>query len=155
MAKKAKSVPKGYSSITTAIAVKDAVKALEFYKKIFGAKVLAKLVAPGNIIVYSQIQIGNTCLMLSEENPKFNHSPQSIGCSTVVLHHYVDDVDKFMLKAKKAGSKILVPPSDQFYGDRAGRIEDPFGHIWSIATHIEDVSPQEMQKRFKKLLKQS
>lgn len=154
MARKVKVIPKGYNSVTTAIAVKDAVKALEFYKKVFGAKIMVKFVAPGNIIVHSELKIGDVTLMVSEEDPKFNHSPQSIGCSTVVLCHYVENVDKFMSKAEKAGAKILMPPSDQFYGDRACRIEDPFGHIWSIATHIEDVSPQEMQKRFKKLMKQ-
>ena len=140
MAKKIKTVPKGYNSITTAIAVKDAVKALEFYKKVFDAKVMMKFVAPRNIIVHSELKIGDVTLMVSEEDPKFNHSLQSIGRSTVVLYHYVEDVDKLMSKAEKAGAKILMPPGNQFYGDRSGRIEDPFGHVWSIATHIEDVS---------------
>ena len=153
MARKVKYIPKGYHTLTSAIAVKGAAKALDFYKKIFGAKVLLKLDGPKGSIVHSEIQIGDSILMISDEDPNYNRSPKSVGSSTVVFSLYVEDVDKTIKKAVKAGAKIIIPAADQFYGDRSGRIRDPFGHVWIISTHIEDVSPQEMNKRFTEMMK--
>lgn len=154
MARKVKYIPKGYNTLTSAIAVKGATKALDFYKKIFGAKVLIKMDGPKGSIVHSELQIGDSVLMLSDEDPQYNHSPKSVGSSTVVFNLYVEDVDKTVKKAVKAGAKIIIPVADQFYGDRSGRIRDPFGHVWIISTHIEDVSPKEMNRRFKEFMKQ-
>ncbi len=155
MSKKVKYVPKGYNNITAAIAVNGAAKAIDFYKKVFNAKVRLKFNGPGDSIAHSEIEIGDSVLMLSDEDPNYNHSPQSLGNSTVVFNLYVKDVDKKIQKALKYGAKLLMPATDQFYGDRSGRIQDPFGHVWVLSTHIEDVSNKEMNKRFKEFMKQN
>ena len=155
MPQKFKFTPKGYHTLTTAIAVKHAADAIKFYKKVLGAKIKILMKGPDGSIVHSELQIGDSLFMLSDEMPAYNHSPQSLGASTVVLSVYVENADKTIKKAVANGSKLLIPPTDQFYGDRSGRIEDPFGHVWIISTHIEDVSDKEMQKRFKNWMKQS
>lgn len=142
----------GYHTLTPAIAMKGAAKAVEFYKKAFGAVEVLRFDMPDGSIAHVEIQIGDSRLMFADENPQYNRSPATLGGSTVVLMIYVDDADAVIARAVAAGAKLLIPPTDQFYGDRSGRIEDPFGHLWTISTHKEDVSVAEMQQRFKAML---
>jgi PhnB protein len=148
MTSTAKSIPEDYHTITPALAVRDASSAIEFYKKAFGATEEIRLTDPDGKIAHAEIKIGDSRIMISDENPEFNRSPQSLGGSTVVIHLYVEDVDELASRAVAAGAKIVFPVKDQFYGDRAGRVADPFGHVWAIATHKEDISEEEMEKRF-------
>ncbi len=152
MSKKVKPVAKGYHSITAMIAVEDTMKAIQFYKKIFGAKVMNLLKESGGRVAHAEIKIGDSVLMIADENPQYNHTPKSLGATTLIISLYIENVDKIIKKALSSGAKLLIPPRDQFYGDRSGRIEDPFGHVWIISTHIEDVTPKEMLKRYKKLI---
>lgn len=141
--------PEGFSTVTPGITVRDANRAITFYQQIFGAKELMRMPLPDGKLAHAEIKIGNSIIMLGDENPEWgNRSPESIGGTPVVLHIYVDDVDTVARRAVEAGAKLLIPVADQFYGDRAGRIQDPFGHIWGIATHTEDVAPADMQRRF-------
>jgi PhnB protein len=157
-ATKAKAIPDGYSGAIPSLAIKDAAKALDFYKKAFGAKEIMRMGEPGGKIGHAEIKIGEAVVMLADEFPEFgNLSPQSIGGTPVSLMIYVEDVDGFVNKAVAAGAKILRPVEDQFWGDRTSLLEDPFGHKWYFATHIEDVAPDEMKKRgdeFMKKMKQ-
>ena len=119
-----------------------------FYKKAFGAKETMKFMMPDGRIGHAQMQIGNSVIMLSDEFPDYGFkSPQSLGGAAFKIHLYVDDVDAFFQKALAAGCKELYPIMDQFWGDRSGQLEDPFGHVWFVATHKEDVSMEEMYKR--------
>jgi len=146
--KKVEPIPKEYPGVTPYIAVNDAAAAIEFYKKGFGASELMRLPAPDGKIGHAEVKIGNAIVMLADENPDVDHvSPTTLGGSTVKLHMYVEDVDKFFETAVAAGAKVVIPVADQFYGDRSGRLQDPFGHVWLVSTHVEDVSPEEMQKR--------
>jgi PhnB protein len=154
-ATKAKAIPDGYQSATPYLCVKDAAKALEFYKKAFGAKELMRMGDPAGKIGHAEIKIGEAIVMLSDEFPDFGHlSPESIGGTPVSIMVYVEDVDGFVNKAVAAGAKLERPVQDQFYGDRSGALVDPFGHKWHFATHIEDVSPEEMKKRHDEFMKQ-
>lgn len=155
MASTTKPVPEGFHTLTPYLTVRDAARAIEFYKQAFAAKELGRLKDPSGKIVHAEIRIGDSPVMLAEESPEWgNHSPQSLGGTTVTIHLYVEDVDAVAARAVAAGAKVLIPVADQFYGDRSGRLADPFGHVWVIATHKEDVSPQEMQKRFEAFSKQ-
>jgi PhnB protein len=138
-------------SLTPYIAVKGAANAIAFYKKVFGAKEEFRLEDQDKRIGHAEISIGDGRLMLSDEYPDFGAlAPPSIGGTPVKLHLYVEDVDATMKKAEGAGATVLRPAQDQFYGDRSGMIADPFGHQWFLATRRDNVSPQEMQKRFEK-----
>jgi len=149
-----KAIPEGYHAINASLIVRDPAKAIEFYKKVFGAKERMRLADPAGKIVHAEVDIGDSVIFISPESPDWgNRSPQTIGGSPVVLHLYVKDVDDVVRGAEAAGAKVLTPPADQFYGDRAGRISDPFGDIWAVATHKEDVSPQEMDRRMKEWMK--
>jgi PhnB protein len=155
MAAKVNPIPNGFSGVIPFLVVKDAVKAIEFYKKVFGAKEVGRLSAPGGRVGYSELQIGNGRLMLADEVPEWgNKGPQSLGGSPVTLCVYAENVDEVYKKAIAEGAKAdpRMELQDQFYGDRAGNITDPFGHKWTIAKHIEDVSFEEMQKRFNAML---
>ncbi|MDQ5843741.1 MAG: VOC family protein [Acidobacteriota bacterium] len=146
--KKVEPIPAEYPGVTPYLAVNDAAAAIEFYKKGFGATERMRLPMPDGKIGHAEIMIGNAIVMLADEDPSAAHvSPKTLGGSTVKLHVYVEDVDAFFEKAEAAGAKVLLAPADQFYGDRSGRLEDPFGHVWLVSTHTEDVSPEEMQKR--------
>jgi PhnB protein len=148
MAGKPKSIPDGYHSVTPYLIVDDAARALEFYKKAFGAKELLRMPKPNGKIGHAEIKIGDSTVMLADESPEVGaRSPRSIGGSPVSIFLYVEDVDTTFAKAVDAGGKVQRPLADQFYGDRMGGIEDPFGHAWYIATHVEDVSPEELKKR--------
>ena len=147
-------IPKGYNSITPYLVVKGAAKAIEYYTKVFGAKEIVRMPGPGGRIGHAELEIGNSHIMLADENPSMGQghtSAATIGASPVSLYVYLPDVDRVVERAAAEGAKILKPVQDQFYGDRSGFIQDPFGHLWGIATHVEDVSPQDMKERMKKL----
>lgn len=148
-------IPQGYTSVTPYLIVKDAGKAIQYYKKVFGATELFRMDAPNGKVGHAELQIGNARIMLADENPSMGQghaSAASIGASPVSLYLYIPDVDRVVERAAAEGAKILKPVQDQFYGDRSGFIQDPFGHLWGIATHVEDVSPQEMEVRIKKAM---
>lgn len=148
MAKKVKPIPDGYHSVTPYLCVKDAARAIEFYKQAFGATERILMADPGGRIGHAEIKIGDALIMLADEFPEMGFlSPETTGGSPVMLHLYVKDVDAFFNQAVAAGAKAQRPVEDQFYGDRAGKLADPFGHVWYIATHKEDVSPEEMKRR--------
>ncbi|HEV2801005.1 MAG TPA: VOC family protein [Pyrinomonadaceae bacterium] len=148
MAASTKFIPEGYHTITPYLYVKDAARAIEFYQKVFGATELFRMDAPGGKIGHAEIKIGDSFLMLGDECPEMGErSPQTIGGSGVGLMLYVEDADAVVGDAVAAGAKLLEPLEDKFYGDRMGKFEDPFGHIWAVATHKEDLSPEEMEQR--------
>lgn len=141
-------IPTGYAGVTAYLIIRDAARALEFYKKAFGAKELMRFPAPGGKIGHAEIKIGEGVVMLADESPEMGHkSPQTLGGTAITLMFYVADVDAQFAKAVAAGGTVKQPVKDQFYGDRSGTITDPFGHIWTIATHKEDLSPEETQRR--------
>jgi PhnB protein len=141
-------IPSGYASVTPYLIVRDAARALDFYKKAFGATELMRFPAPAGRIAHAEIKIGGGVVMLADESPEMDHkSPQTLGGTPVSLMFYVPDVDARFAKALAAGGVVVNPLKAQFYGDRSGTIIDPFGHVWTIATHTEDVSPEEMQRR--------
>ncbi len=150
-----KPIPEGYHSVTPYLSVKGAANAIEFYKKAFGATELMRLADPSGKVGHAEIQIGDSPIMLADEYPEMNfRSPQSYGGSPVCLLLYVEDVDARTARAVAAGAKLLRPVKDQFYGDRSGTVADPFGHVWTLATHKEDISPEEINKRFEASMKQ-
>ena len=141
-----KPIPDGYEGITPYLICRNAEAAIDFYKRAFGAEELYRIGGPG-MIGHAEMKIGNRIFMLADEFPPLAQSPETVGGSPVSLYIYVEDVDAFTAKAIGEGLEVLKPVSDQFYGDRSGMVSDPFGHVWSIATHVEDVSPEEMQRR--------
>jgi PhnB protein len=146
-------IPEGYSSVTPYLVIKGAAQAIEYYKKVFGASVVVRMDGPEGKVGHAELQIGNSRIMLADENPQMGAtSATTIGNSPVSLYLYIPDVDKVVDRAVAEGAKIIKPVQDQFYGDRSGFIQDPFGHFWGIATHVEDVSPQEMKERMKKVM---
>jgi PhnB protein len=141
-------IPTGYAGVTAYLIIRDTARALDFYKAAFGAKELMRFPAPGGKIGHAEMKIGEGVVMLADESPEMGHkSPQTLGGTAITLMFYVQDVDAQFAKAVAAGGTIKQPLKDQFYGDRSGTITDPFGHIWTIATHKEDVSPEEMKRR--------
>lgn len=148
MASKPKPIPDGYHTATPYLIVKGAAKAIEFYKKAFGATESMRMAQADGRIGHAEIKIGDSPIMLADESPEMGaRSPQSLGGSPVSIMLYVEDVDTTFGQAVAAGAKVQRPVADQFYGDRTGGVEDPFGHVWYIATHVEDMSPNEMRKR--------
>lgn len=140
-------IPKDYHSITPVLIVKNGDEAIEFYKKGFGVQEQGRMKGPDGRVAHAELKLGDSVFMLSDEYPEMDcHSPKTIGGSPVSMYVYVDDVDSFFDKAISAGAKVLDPIKDQFWGDRHGRLEDPFGHLWSIATHKKDLSEDEMKK---------
>ncbi|MCE5280435.1 MAG: VOC family protein [Planctomycetaceae bacterium] len=136
--------------MTAYLAVRDGVRALEFYKVAFGATEIYRLMMPDGRLGHAEICIGDSVIMLSDEFPEYGgKSPQTLGGSPVSLHLYVEDVDALFSQALAAGAKEHKAVMDQFYGDRSGQLEDPFGHLWWIATHKEDVGPEELERRVK------
>lgn len=143
-----KYIPDGYHTATPYLIIKGAAKALDFYRKAFGATELMRMQGPDGKVGHAEIKIGNSPIMLADEFPDMGYkSPQSLGGSPVSIMLYVEDVDKTVERAVAEGAKITKPVQDQFYGDRNGSIHDPFGHVWTISTHVEDVSPEEMERR--------
>jgi uncharacterized glyoxalase superfamily protein PhnB len=140
-------IPKGYHTITPGLAVRDAASAIDFYKKAFGAKEKMRMPGPDGKLMHAELQIGNSKIMLGEENPQMNHlSPQTLNGTPVGLYVYVKDVDKVFSQAVKAGATVVMPVTDMFWGDRHGQLKDPFGHSWGIATRKRNLSPKEMKK---------
>jgi PhnB protein len=151
--KATKYIPEGYNTITPYLVIKGAAKAIDYYKNVFGATVVVRMDGPDGKVGHAELQIGDSRFMLADENPQMgNRSAESIGASPVSLYVYLPDVDKIVEKAVAAGAKILKPVTNQFYGDRSGFLQDPFGHLWGIATHVEDVSEEEMKERMKKAM---
>jgi len=143
-----KPIPEGYHSVTPYLIVRGGSDAIEFYKKAFGATELFRFPAPDGKVGHAEIKIGDSPIMLADEYPQMGYnSPQSIGGSPVSLMIYVDDVDTVFSRAIEAGATVKEAVQDKFYGDRIGSVVDPFGHVWHIATHKEDVSIEEMQRR--------
>ena len=143
-----KPIPEGYHTVTPYLIVKDAARALEFYKKIFSAKELMRFDMPDGRLGHAEIRIGDSRVMLADEHPELQAlSPKTIGGSPVSIHLYVEDVDTAVERAVKAGATLIRPVADQFYGDRVGGIEDPFGYRWFIATHKEDLTMDEIRRR--------
>ncbi len=147
--------PAGYNTVAPYLIVKGAARAIEFYKKIFGAKELIRLDGPNGKIGHAEIQVGDSRVCLADEYPEMGaRGPQTIGGSPVNFLIYVPDVDRTVEQAVAAGARLKRPVADQFYGDRMGGVEDPFGHTWYIATHKEDVPPDELQRRSEAMAKE-
>ena len=148
MAGNVKPVPQGYHSINTYLTVNDGARAIEFYKRAFGAQERFRMEGPNGKIAHAELQIGDSIMMISDEMPGSTcRSPQSVGGTTINTFLYVPDVDKTFDQAVAAGAKAEMPVADMFWGDRYGKLTDPFGHSWSVATHKEDVAPEEMKRR--------
>ena len=154
MAAKPKPIPDGYHSLTPYLYIRNAAKALEYYKKAFGAQELFRMACPdGESIGHAEMKVGDSIFMLADEMPAHGiKSPQSIGGSASALMIYVPDVDAVFQRAVSAGGTVVRPLKNQFYGDRSGSLTDPFGHQWTIATHVEDVPPDEMERRAAKAM---
>ncbi len=152
-----KPIPDGFHSVTPHIICSEAGKAIEFYKKAFGATEICKIPGPdGKSIMHAEIQIGDSRVMIAQENPAWQcKGPITLGGTPVTIHLYVNDADATFKQAVAAGANGAMPPADMFWGDRYGKVIDPFGHHWSIATHKEDPTPEEMQKRMEEMFAQS
>ena len=147
-------IPQGMHSVTPHLICAGAAKAIEFYKAAFGATETARLPGPDGRLMHAAVKIGDSQVMLVDEMPEWGAlGPKSLKGSPVTIHLYVDDVDKFVDRAVKAGAKLTMPVADQFWGDRYGKLEDPFGHSWSIATHVREVSMEEAQKAMQQMAK--
>jgi uncharacterized glyoxalase superfamily protein PhnB len=149
MAKKVRPIPEGQHTVTPHLVVRGAAKAIDFYKKAFGAKEKGRLPGPdGKSIAHAEIQIGDSFVYVVDENPEWGaRSPQALGGTPISIHLYVEDADAVFNQAVAAGAKAEMPLTDMFWGDRFGKVSDPFGHEWTVATHKEDVPPEEMKKR--------
>jgi PhnB protein len=148
MTAKVKPIPDGYHAVTAYLIVSDAAKAIEFYKQAFNATEIARMARPDGKLMHADLQIGDSRIMIADECPEMAmRSPQTLGGSPVALHLYVEDSDLVIQRAAAAGAKVIRPIQDQFYGDRAGMIADPFGHIWNIGTHKEDLTWEEIKQR--------
>jgi PhnB protein len=145
-----KPIPEGYHALTPYLAVEDAEKAIEFYKDAFGAQEIQRMPGPGGTIAHAELEIGDSKLMLSDPFPQSSvRPPAERGGTTASIFMYVDDVDTTFQQAQKAGATVVSELEDMFWGDRFGTVSDPFGHVWSIATHKEDLSEQEIAERSK------
>jgi uncharacterized glyoxalase superfamily protein PhnB len=148
MARAIKPIPEGYHTITPHLVVRGGAAAIEFYKRAFGATEGGRMPGPDGLIMHAELRIGDSPLFLMDESPATgSKSPLALGGSPFVIHLYVEDVDAAFERATKAGAKVVLPLADQFWGDRYGMVIDPFGHHWSLATHKEDLTPQEMTQR--------
>jgi len=152
-----KPIPDGFHALTPHLVVKGASKAIDFYKKAFGAKEIKRMAGPdGRSIIHADLQIGDSRLFLVDEFPEMNaRGPESFGGSPVSIHLYVEDVDAAFERALAAGAEVRMPLTDQFWGDRYGVLADPFGHIWSLATHKEDLTAEEIGERAQSAFSQS
>ena len=150
MPSKTQPIPKGYHSITPHLVVRDAKRAIDFYRRAFGAQEIMRMDGPEGKIAHAEMKIGDSMLMVADEMPgSGNRAPSPSGGSPVGIMLYVENVDDVFKQAVTAGAKADQQPSDMFWGDRYGKLTDPFGHTWSLATHVEDVAPEEMKKRMK------
>lgn len=146
-------IPEGYPRVTPYLCVDGAAAAIDFYVSVLGAEERMRMPAPGGKVGHAELALGNSVIMLADEYPDMGfRSPKAVGGTPITLHVYVEDVDTVFAKALARGAKELSPVKDEFYGDRTGQLEDPFGHRWSIASHIEDVPAEEMEKRAKEAM---
>lgn len=147
--KKPEPIPRGYHSVTPYLTVKGAADAIDFYKRAFGATELMRMPGPGGKLMHAEIKVGNSIVMLNDEVPEMggSRSPQSLGGTTGSLFVYVPDVDQVFRTAIAAGARVEMPLTNMFWGDRFGKVVDPFGHVWGLATHTEDLSAEEIGKR--------
>jgi len=151
-----KPVPAGYHQITPYLSIRGAAEAIAFYKKAFGARLRLRMDAPGGKIGHAELVFGDSVVMLADEFPEMDFlAPQSRGGTPVSIHLYVRDVDAVVARSVALGAKLTRAVADQFYGDRNGTITDPFGHVWSVATHKEDLTPAQMKKRGEEMMKKS
>ena len=154
--KRVKPIPDGYHAITPYLSVRDATSAIAFYGKAFGAKLKLRMDAPGGKVGHAEVKIGDSIVMLADEAPEMDFmSPQARGGTSILMHLYVKDCDATVAQAVSAGARIIRPIKDQFYGDRAGGIEDPFGHHWYVATHKEELTPAQLKKRMAEAMKKN
>ncbi|MFO0726227.1 MAG: VOC family protein [Myxococcota bacterium] len=154
---KVKAIPDGYSTVQVHLVQTDSAKAIEFYKKAFGAEELYRMPGPGNMVMHAEVRIGNSVVMMADENLEMNpmaKAPEHAKAFTAGIMIYSEDVEKLWKRAVDAGAKVEMPLADQFWGDRYGQLSDPWGHRWSLAQHIEDVSPEDMQKRMAAMMSQ-
>ena len=143
-----KPIPDGYPRVTPYLVVDGGSAAIDFYREVLGATERMRMPAPNDKVGHAELEIGDSLIMLADEDPDMDaHGPKTVGGTPVTLHVYVEDAEAVFERAVQAGAKALRPVEDQFYGDRLGEFEDPFGHRWSVATHVEDVPPEEMEKR--------
>jgi PhnB protein len=143
-----KPIPEGYRTATPYLIIKGAADAIEFYKRAFGATEMLRMADPQGRVGHAEIKIGDSVIMLADEHPDMGYrGPRSLGGSSVSILLYLEDVDEVFARAVKAGAKPLREVTNQFYGDRSGTLEDPFGHVWTVATHVEDVPPEELERR--------
>ena len=151
MATKVKAVPDGYHAVTPYFSVNNGAEAIAFYVKAFGAKELFRIPMPDGRVGHAELQIGDSRVMLADEFPDMPdavaRSPRSLGGTSFGINLYVEDSEASFKRAVDAGAKVRRPLTTQFYGDRSGTVEDPFGHVWTLSSHVEDVSPEELQKR--------
>ena len=151
-----KPIPDGYATATPYLICKDAAAAIDYYKQAFEATEMFRMADPSGKIMHAEIKIGNSMLMMADEHPQMNcRSPKTLGGTAVFLMIYVEEVDKVFNRALKLGGTSVRTVKDQFYGDRSGTLTDPFGHVWTVSTHIEDVPHEEMGKRAAEAMKQS
>jgi PhnB protein len=147
-------IPDGYRTVTPYLIIKGAAEAIEFYKRAFGATELLRMADPQGRVGHAEIKIGDSVIMLADEQPAMGYrGPRSLGGSSVSILLYLEDVDAVFERAVRAGARAQRPVADQFYGDRSGTLEDPFGHVWTVATHVEDVPAEEMQRRAEAAMK--
>ena len=144
---KSKPMPAGMHTVTPHIICAGAAEAIEFYKKAFGAEEMFRLPGPDGKLMHGSIRIGDSAVMLAEENEKHGiFGPKRLNGSPVIIHLYVEDADAFVARAAEAGANVTMPVAEMFWGDRYGRLQDPFGHMWSVSTHVRDVTPDEMKQ---------
>jgi PhnB protein len=149
-------IPEGYHTVTPYLYVRGATAAIDFYKNVFGASEIVRMAGPDGRIMHAEMKIGDSVVMLGDENLQVGMlSPQTVGGFSTGLHVYVENSDAVVKKMVDSGAKVLRPIKNQFYGDRSASVLDPFGHMWSVATHIEDVSPEEMKKRMTAAMSQT
>ena len=156
MAKPVKAVPEGYHTLTPHLVIRDCERAIEFYKKAFGAEQRGEIAkGPSGKVMHAEIKIGDSVLMVVDEFPEMgSKSPQTIGGTAVSIHIYTDNADAAWKRATEAGASVLMPMADMFWGDRFGVVADPFGHHWSIAQHVKDMTPAEMEQAMKQAFAQ-
>jgi PhnB protein len=149
-------IPEGYHTVTPYLYVRGATAAIDFYRNVFGAAEIVRMAGPDGRIMHAELKIGDSVVMLGDENLQVGMlSPQTVGGFSTGLHVYVENSDAVVKKMVDSGAKVLRPIKNQFYGDRSASVLDPFGHMWSVATHIEDVSPEEMKKRMTAAMSQT
>jgi PhnB protein len=148
-ARKVSAVPRGYHTVTPYLVVRGAASAMAFYTKAFGAKEKMRMAAPDGTVMHAELRIGDSIIMLGDEMPEMGATaPPTVGGTAVQVFLYVKNVDEWFARATSAGATVTMPPTDMFWGDRYAKLIDPFGHQWSLATHVEDASPKEMGRRF-------